>query len=203
MSNWFLYQQDDIPFALDSITLVCLNLSGSVNPQDDYVAWPVHRLVFNKQHKALGNWICVCPQAKWYGKAHAGPTELLPMTKKIELTLYTPWRKGGRGGAVEIQLLSLLIWTLDGSRQRSASAALPSATGTLCGGWVGPRASVRNGNEINLLPMPGIERTRYIGSSHPVFLFQYETIVKIWKLSDLKSMMSPSGPFRILYNWFN
>jgi hypothetical protein len=82
MRNWFLYQQDYIPSALHSITLVCLNLSGSVNPQDDYVARPVHSLAFNKQHKALGNWICVCPQAKGYWRARAGPAELLPMTQK-------------------------------------------------------------------------------------------------------------------------
>ena len=35
MRNWLLYQQDDMQSALESITLVCLNLSGSVNPQDD------------------------------------------------------------------------------------------------------------------------------------------------------------------------
>jgi len=97
MSNWFLYEQDDIPFALDSITLVCLNLIGSVNPQDDYVAWPVHRLVFNKQHKALGNWICVCPQAKWYAKARLGPTELLPMTKKSGVSPVHAMKEGGGG----------------------------------------------------------------------------------------------------------
>jgi hypothetical protein len=91
---------------------------------------------------------------------------------------WTCTRHEGGWSAVEIQIQSLY---LEIGWQSSASCLGRFTLGNrhpLIRRLGGPHSqSVRNGYEINLLslPLPGIELTRYIRSSHPVFLFQYET----------------------------